>query len=225
MPNTESEVIQIILKRGGKAKKSDVVKELGISLGYLDIITRSLERRELVKFSNNVYFLTSSGKKKLAEFIQKKVRKLKAKPSSRVQVEGKKRGRPKKQKTEIELTGQVEEPKEPPVETLLGQRIDELKEGVVEAEKKIDEGIKNIEEKIEKEFEKKLEIVEEKAKPAVKKVEELPPIILQFGKFLFSTGKKVFDKSKKRNFKIQGKLTSIPLWIMKNYKNFTKKRS
>ena len=63
MPNTESEVIQIILKRGGKAKKSDVVKELGISLGYLDIITRSIERRGLVKFSGNFYFLTSSGKK------------------------------------------------------------------------------------------------------------------------------------------------------------------
>lgn len=213
MPNTESEVIQTILKRGGKAKKGAIVKELGISLGYLDIITRSLERRGLVKFSNNVYFLTSSGKKKLAEFVQKKKKvKLGAK---------KKRGRPrgkwhpKEQKADppvVKVNGQLTsldgetdstknnsnpETKEPSVEALLGQRIGELKEGVAEAEKKIEEGLENIEKKIEKELEKKLETVEEKTKPAVEEIKELPPTIVRFSKFLFFVSKRIFNKCKK----------------------------
>lgn len=266
MPNTESEVIQTILKNGGKAKKGAIVKGLGIGLGYLDIIIRSLERRGLVKVNNNICSLTSLGKKKLAEFIQKKG---KAKLET-----NKKRGRPrgkwhpKEQKADFpvavaEVVSSVEPqrsvPEEPPVEVLLGQRIGELKEKVAEAEKKVEEGLENIEEKIEEKLEKKLGTVEENAKPTVNKIEELPPIILQFGKFLLSTGKKIFNKFKKiknvkfsksralliqqptdvekqvtkasaifiklRNFKVRGRLTSVPVWISKNYKNLTKKRS
>lgn len=208
MPNTESEVIQTILKNGGKAKKRDIVKKLGVSSGYFDIIIRSLERKGLVRVNNNVYFLTSLGKKKLTESIQK---------TKKIELRAKKkrgcpRGKwcPKKQKADLpvaEVVGSVEPQrsvpdgtdltKEPPAETLLGQRIGELKEKVAEAEKKIEEGVKNIEEKIEKELEKKSATVEEKAKPAVEKIEELPPIILQFGKFLSSVGKRIFNKCKK----------------------------
>ncbi len=212
MANTESEVIQTILKKSGKATKGNIVKELGISLGYLDIITRSLERRGLIKFSNNAYSLTPLAKKKSTEFIQKtkkiklKAKKRRGRPKKRGRP--RKRGRPKKQK----------ELKESSVETLLEQRIDELKEGVAEAEKKIEEGVKNIEEKIEKELEKKIEAVEEKVEPVAGKAEELPPLVLQFGRFLFSTGKRIFDKTR-------SKLISTPLWISKNYKNLTKKRS
>ena len=249
MPNTESEVIQTILKKGGKAKKGDVIKELGISLGYLDIITRSLERRGLVEFGNNVYSLTSLGKKKLAEFIPK-TKKVKLEVKNK-KGPPKKRGRPKKitetpapeqntvrgivqkdgetqkepEKTEIKTEDSRELPKEPLVETLLGQRVDELKEGMAEAEKKIEEGIKKIEKKIEKELEGKREIVEEKIGPIKEKIEELPPIILQFGKFLSSTGKKIFNRSKLKDFKVRNKLVSLPIWISKNYKNLVKKRS
>lgn len=267
MPNTESEVIHTILKNGGKAKKGDMVKELGISLGYLDIITRSLERRGLVRFSNSVYFLTSLGKKKLAEFIQKTEK-------VKLQIK-KKKERPKirkasqKQKAELKddnhepktkLIKQAEEPpKESPVEILLGQRIGELKERAAEAEKKIEEGAKKIEEKMEKELEKKSEATGEKIRPATEKIEELPPIILEFGKFLFITGQKVFDKLKKiknfelpklpallvqpqtdgekrvskaslafaklRDFKVRDKLVFLSVWISKNYKNLTRKKS
>lgn len=206
MPNTESEVIQIILKRGGKVTKGDIIREVGISFGYLDIITRSLERRGLIKFSNNAYSLTPLAKKKSTESIQK-TRKVKSK-AKRKRGRPKKRGRPRKRgrpKKQKEL-------KESPVETLLEQRIGELKEGVAEAEKKIEEGAKNIEEKIEKELEKKLETVEEKVKPVAGKVEELPPLVLQFGRFLFSTGKRIFDKTR-------SKLIPIPLWISKRCKN------
>lgn len=236
MPNTESEVIQIILKRGGKVTKGDIIKKVGISFGYLDIISRSLERRGLIKFSNNVYSLTPLAKKKSAESIQKtKKVELKANPSSRAQAEGRKRGRPKKQKVKskdnngpkIKLTeqipyqfatGQAEESKKSPVETLLEQRIGELKEGVAEAEKKIEKSVKKIEVKIEKELEEKLKTVEEKVRPVAGKVEELPPLVLRFGRFLLSTGRRIFDKTR-------SKLISIPLWISKKSKNLTKKRS
>ncbi len=132
MANTESEVIQTILKKSGKATKGNIVKELGISLGYLDIITRSLERRGLIKFSNNAYSLTPLAKKKSTEFIQKtkkiklKAKKRRGRPKKRGRP--RKRGRPKKQKVEfkddnkgpkIKLTEQMEESKESPAKTLL----------------------------------------------------------------------------------------------------------
>ncbi len=228
MPSTESEVIQTILKRGGKATKRDVVKEVGISFGYLDIIIRSLERSGLIKFSNNAYSLTPLAKKKSTESIQKarkvgsKAKRKRGRPKKRGRP--RKRGRPKKQKVKskdnngpkIKLTeqtpkesklptGQAEESKKSPVETLLEQRIGELKEGVVEAEKKIEEGAREIEAKIEK------------VKPVAGKVEELPPLILRFGRFLFSTGKKIFDKTR-------SKLISTPLWVSKKYKNLRESR-
>ena len=78
-----------------------------------------------------------------------------------------------------ELPEQTKELKELPAETLLEQWARELKEGVAEAEKKIIE-------------------------PVVGKVKELPPLVLRFGRFLFSTGSGIFDK-------IRSKLIPISL--------------
>ena len=59
MPSTIEQAKKAILKRGGKASKHQIARELKISLDYTGLILDELKRKGEVAFSGGFYFLTS----------------------------------------------------------------------------------------------------------------------------------------------------------------------
>jgi hypothetical protein len=84
MPSTIEQAKEVILKRGGKASKHQIGRELKISLGYTDLILGELKRRGEIAFSDGSYVLTPAKK----EVIQ--VRKPKAEAKAKKKTAAKK---------------------------------------------------------------------------------------------------------------------------------------
>jgi len=62
MPSTIEQAKEAILKRGGRASKHQISRELKISLDYTNLILSELSRKKEVAFSSGFYVLTSAKK-------------------------------------------------------------------------------------------------------------------------------------------------------------------
>lgn len=59
MPSTIEQIKQAILKRGGKASKHQIAREIKISLDYTNLILGELRRKGEIILSSGLYILTS----------------------------------------------------------------------------------------------------------------------------------------------------------------------
>jgi predicted flap endonuclease-1-like 5' DNA nuclease len=80
MPSTIEQIKQAILKRGGKASKHQIARELKISLDYASLILGELKRKGEIVFSDGFYVLISAKK----DVIQDKEPEKPAVPSKRI---------------------------------------------------------------------------------------------------------------------------------------------
>ena len=62
MPSTIEQAKKAILKRGGKASKHQIARELKISLDYAGLILGELKKRGEIAFSGGFYILASAQK-------------------------------------------------------------------------------------------------------------------------------------------------------------------
>jgi len=60
MPSTEEQVKSVILKHKSGARKQQIARELNLSLGYMDLICRDLERKGKITFLDGSYLLTTA---------------------------------------------------------------------------------------------------------------------------------------------------------------------